>query len=157
MNETPATVFGLAPSADVDCAIRLKQRRALTLSLFGWVSLIAACGGGGGPETPQSAPTPAPAPPAPTPSAPPAPAPSPAPPEAWSIGLLYFAVGSGAVHDLTASLPSSIKMGGVFGISSSGTPLPAGMTLSPPGILAVGTATVGDVTGVVFTYSEPGT
>jgi hypothetical protein len=32
--------------------------------------------------------------------------------------------------------------------------LPTGMTLSASGILAVGTAPTGAVTGVVFTYAE---
>jgi hypothetical protein len=66
---------------------------------------------------------------------------------------LSFQVGSGATFDLAATLPSGVARGGVFGVSSSGAPLPNGMTLSAAGILATGSATVGEVVGVVFTYS----
>ena len=45
--------------------------------------------------------------------------------------------------------------GGAFDVSPSGARLPAGMTLAPEGILSVGTAIVGSVAGVVFTYSSP--
>jgi hypothetical protein len=67
-----------------------------------------------------------------------------------------FLVGSGATFDLAATLPSGIRRGGVFGVSSAGAFLPAGMTLTAAGILSVGSATVGSVVGVVFTYAEPG-
>jgi hypothetical protein len=68
---------------------------------------------------------------------------------------LYFAVGSGATFDLVKTLPASIKRGGTFGVSASGAALPAGMTLSTVGILAIGNAAVAAVVGVVFTYAEP--
>lgn len=66
-----------------------------------------------------------------------------------------FAVGSGSSLDLASTLPTGVKRGGVFGIAASGAKLPAGMTLAPAGILSVGTATVGGVAGVIFTYAEP--
>jgi hypothetical protein len=57
--------------------------------------------------------------------------------------------------DLAATLPAGVARGGSFGVSSSGAALPAGMTLSSAGILAIGSATAGDVVGVVFTYQVP--
>jgi len=87
----------------------------------------------------------------------PAPTPTPAAPAsaAWVVNPPSFAVGSGATFNLATTLPASVARGGAFGISPSGAGLPAGMTLAPVGILSVGTATVGSVAGVVFTYSSP--
>jgi hypothetical protein len=45
----------------------------------------------------------------------------------------------------------------VFGISPNGSLLPVGMTLTAAGILAIGAALTSDVSGVIFTYSVPGT
>ncbi|MGH6611071.1 MAG: hypothetical protein ACRECQ_12525 [Burkholderiaceae bacterium] len=85
---------------------------------------------------------------------PPAAAPPPAAPSgAWVVNPPSFAVGSGATFNLANTLPAGVARGGVFGVSSSGAPLPTGMTLTPAGILGVGTATVGNVAGVVFTYA----
>lgn len=87
----------------------------------------------------------------------PAPTPTPAAPAsaAWVVNPPSFAVGSGATFNLATTLPASVARGGAFDISPSGARLPAGMTLAPVGILSVGTATVGSVAGVVFTYSSP--
>jgi hypothetical protein len=63
-------------------------------------------------------------------------------------------VGSGATFDLKATLPPGAPRAGTFGIDPAGAGLPAGMNLSPQGVLAVGSATIGSVGGVVFTY-EP--
>jgi hypothetical protein len=52
-------------------------------------------------------------------------------------------------------LPSAVKRGGTFGIDASGARLPAGMTLTPAGLLSVGSASVGTIAGVVFTYDAP--
>ena len=92
-----------------------------------------------------------------TPTQTPTPAPAPAAPAsaAWVVNPPSFAVGSGATFNLATTLPASVARGGAFGISASGARLPAGMTLAPVGILSVGTATVGSVAGVVFTYSSP--
>jgi hypothetical protein len=68
---------------------------------------------------------------------------------------LNFAAGSGTAIDLAATLPSHVRKGGTFGVSSSGAALPVGMTLSPTGMLAVGSAAVRQTAGVVFTYAEP--
>lgn len=66
---------------------------------------------------------------------------------------MSFQAGSGATFDLAATLPAGVARGGVFGVSSSGAPLPTGMTLTAAGILSTGAATVGEVVGVIFTYS----
>ncbi len=94
--------------------------------------------------------TAAPAPAAPPPSDPPSAAAS----SAWVVNPPTFAVGSNATFNLAATLPAGVTRGGVFGVSGSGAPLPMGMTLTPAGILSVGTARVGSVNGVVFTYSS---
>ena len=93
----------------------------------------------------------------PTPTPTPTPAPAPAAPAsaAWVVNPPSFAVGSGATFNLATTLPAGVARGGAFGISPSGARFPAGMTLTPVGILSVGTATVGSVAGVVFTYSSP--
>ena len=87
-------------------------------------------------------------------AAPPPAAPPPAASGAWVVNPPSFAVGSGAMFNLASTLPVGVARGGVFGVSPSGIPLPKGMTLTPAGILSVGTAIVGSVNGVVFTYSS---
>ena len=84
--------------------------------------------------------------------------PAPAPPaasSAWVVNPPSFAVGSGAMFNLATTLPVGVARGGAFGVSTAGARLPTGMALTPAGILSVGTATVGSVAGVVFTYSSP--
>ena len=88
---------------------------------------------------------------APAPAAPP---PSAAASSAWVVNPPTFAVGSNGTFNLSTTLPAGVARGGVFGVSASGAPLPTGMTLTPAGILSVGTAKVGSVAGVVFTYSS---
>lgn len=83
---------------------------------------------------------------------------TPAPPaasSAWVVNPPSFAVGSGATFNLATTLPVGVARGGAFGVSTSGARLPTGMGLTAAGILSVGTATVGSVAGVVFTYSSP--
>ncbi len=81
--------------------------------------------------------------------------PPPAAATEWAPRLPVLISGSGATFDLTTTLPTSVKRGGVFGIDSSGQRLPAGMSLSARGLLAVGTAAIGSVAGVIFTYDAP--
>jgi hypothetical protein len=64
-------------------------------------------------------------------------------------------VGSDSAFDLSRTLPPGISRGGRFGVDSIGAPLPVGMTLSTAGILAVGSAAIGVVTNVIFTYEAP--
>jgi hypothetical protein len=71
------------------------------------------------------------------------------------VGPIFFTVGSGATLDLSSTLPNGVVKGGVFAVSATGAALPAGMSLTPVGILAVGSATTGAVVEVVFTYVEP--
>jgi hypothetical protein len=139
-----------------DSPSTVSRRRALLIGLFTCTATLAACGGSGGDSTDQplaSGPAPSPAP-GPSPS--PSPAPAPAPVGAWNVGALYFAVGSGAKMDLSATLPSGVAKGGTFGVSSSGAALPSGVTLSSAGILSIGNAGATDVVGVIFTYQQPG-
>jgi hypothetical protein len=145
----------------------IARRKALIFGLFGWAAMLEGCGGKD-PNAPESvaaaSPSPAPGPgPAATPRPPP-PAPSPSPPAApppppatvaWDVGAINFTVGSGATKDLAATLPTGVAKGGTFGVSASGAALPVGMTLSATGILAISTAPVGPVIGVIFTYAEP--
>jgi len=76
-------------------------------------------------------------------------------PAAWVPAVPPLIVGSAATFDLNLTLPPDVPRGGTFGIDSRGTPLPMGMSLNPNGILAVGTATVEFVMGILFTYEEP--
>jgi hypothetical protein len=64
-------------------------------------------------------------------------------------------VGSSTSFDLNTTLPSGVAPGGIFGVDSTGAPLPTGMSLKSNGTLVVGRAAVGAVNGVVFTYEEP--
>lgn len=86
------------------------------------------------------APTPAPTPPTSTHSA------------AWDPAVPPLLVGSSTSFDLSRTLPASIARNGRFGVDPAGAPLPAGMTLTPAGILSVGTAAIATVGGVIFTY-----
>lgn len=73
----------------------------------------------------------------------------------WVAVVPTLVVGSGEKFDLTQTLPAGIAPGGNFGVDPGGVPLPSGMVLSANGTLSVGSATVGTVTGVRFTYDEP--
>jgi hypothetical protein len=73
------------------------------------------------------------------------------------VNVPTLLVGSGATFDLAPTLPSGVVRGGTFGVSSSGSSLPGGMSLSSAGLLSVGNATSGQTTGVLFTYAEPNT
>lgn len=83
------------------------------------------------------------------------PAPSPSAPATWTPNVPALTANSGATFDLSASLPSGVTRGGTFSIDPSGARLPAGMSLSSSGVIAVGTAALGTVTGVIFTYDAP--
>ena len=80
---------------------------------------------------------------------------TPGAPAAWVVNPPSFAVGGGGTFNLANTLPVGVVRGGVFDVSSSGAKLPTGMTLTSAGILSVGSASVGSVAGVVFTYASP--
>jgi hypothetical protein len=61
----------------------------------------------------------------------------------------------GGSFDLAGTLPPNVARGGRFGLDSRGAPLPTGMSLSEAGILSVGSAATGKVSGVLFTYEVP--
>lgn len=139
-----------------DPAAALSRRQALLIT---FAAVLTACGGNEAASDvqPPVAASPSPSPvPGPSPSPTPGPSPSPGP-TAWNVGALYLTVGTAATFDLTTTLPSGVARGGVFGVSATGSALPAGVTLSPAGILSVGSAATGDVASVIFSYSEPGT
>jgi hypothetical protein len=52
-------------------------------------------------------------------------------------------------------LPAGVRRGGVFGLAPTSIPLPAGVTLSPSGMLRVVNAMPGVTNNIVFSYSEP--
>jgi hypothetical protein len=147
-----------------------RRREVLKLGLFSCAALITACdfkdfeeAKNEAPTTPAApAPTPAPAPapapgPAPAPSPGPAPAPSPpSPPGAWNVNpWLTFPAGGNFVLDLSKTLPAVVARGGDFAIDPSGAALPAGISLSNAGLLAVGGGTIVNVSGVIFRYTPP--
>lgn len=78
--------------------------------------------------------------------------PAPTVPAPWNLVVPPLLVDSNTSFDLSKTLPSTVPGGGRFGIDSTSAALPAGMSLTPAGILSVGSAKIGTVTGVVFTY-----
>lgn len=123
------------------------RRNLLKCGLGAAISTLAGCGGGSDASSPLgSAPAPAPVP---------VPAPPPAAPAAWNPNVPALLVGSNATFNLSNTLPSGVQRGGRFGVDPYGAALPAGMQLASAGILSVGTASIGTVNGVIFTYETP--
>ena len=138
---------------------QIDRRKVLLFGLLGSSSLVSGCFWHGDDVTVTAAtgqpPSPSPSP-APTPTPTPTPTPPPAPAASWSVSPTpYFLTNTGSVFDLSVTLPVGVRKGGTFGVASNGSPLPAGMTLSPSGLLSVGSATPGRADGVIFTYAEP--
>ncbi len=78
-----------------------------------------------------------------------------APPSAWAVPSISFTVGSNASFDLKTTLPQGTTSGGVFDIDAASPPLPPGMQLDKgTGIVSLGTAAVGVVDNVIFTYES---
>jgi hypothetical protein len=113
-----------------------------------------ACGGGGNSSAASSAGVGQPAELVSAPSPTPAPV---LPPPRWVLvpAPLVVAGDSSSAFDLNKTLPTEVRKGGRFTVDPSGVPLPAGVTLSPDGILSAEGASAGVTTGVVFAYSEP--
>jgi len=69
---------------------------------------------------------------------------------------MTLVAGAATSFDLTTYLPEGVTGGGTFYADSSGAPLPAGVSLSPAGILTVGAgAPAGLTSGVIFAYEAP--
>jgi hypothetical protein len=72
------------------------------------------------------------------------------------VTLLNGAAGLPAGQsNVAATLPGNYKLGGLFLIEETGTPLPSGMTFSESGLLDVGSAEIDTINGVLFQYYEP--
>lgn len=132
------------------------RRRLLRGGIAAVLGTLAGCEFGGSDasspigmspsEPPAPSPTPTPTPPSPSPT------PPPAAPGAWNPSVPPLLVGTNSTFDLSTTLPNGIAKGGKFAIDAMGAALPSGMTLSMAGILAVGSAAIGTVNGVIFTY-----
>ena len=111
----------------------LNRRHLLKLACSGGALILVACDGDDtSSKTPDGSPRPA-----------------------WPVPELSFVEGSGSTFDLASTLPVGVEPGGTFALEASSAPLPSGMTLAPTGILSVGMASAGSVSGVVFAYTEP--
>lgn len=73
----------------------------------------------------------------------------------WAPGPLSLITGGAAVIALADTLPPGVARGGRFGVDASGDPLPAGVTLTPDGLLSGAGASSAAMAQVVFTYLEP--
>lgn len=139
------------------------RRRMLFFGLAGGASFISGCAWDDSSDPVPAAADPSPGPtPSPAPEQPPAPSPAPPSPnpppaaQAWSVSPTpYFLADTGTTFDLSTTLPATVRRGGTFGVSPSGNPLPAGMSLSATGLLSVGSAKAGRTDGVIFTYEQP--
>lgn len=72
----------------------------------------------------------------------------------WVVGKnLTFIPAQYTTYNLVDTLPREVARGGVFSVHSSGAALPAGVTLTPAGLLSVlNSAPDGATAGVVFAY-----
>jgi hypothetical protein len=115
------------------------RRRFSTGLCLGLLTMVAGCGGSG--DDLLSGPTPAGS----SPGA-----------EKWDVvPSRSLTLPPGASFNLAATLPSNVRTGGVFQVDPSGAALPAGFTLTPSGLLYVGSSATGGTAGVVFRYTPP--
>ncbi len=131
------------------------RRRLFKGALAVAVTTVAGCRWDSDTSLPLGGAPSAEATPAPAPASNPPSSPEPSGAGTWSPYVPALIVGTSASFDLNTTLPSGIKRGGMFGIDPSGPRLPAGMSLTAAGILAVGSAAIGTVAGVIFTYDVP--
>lgn len=61
----------------------------------------------------------------------------------------------GSTIDLSATLPASVRRGGVFSVHAQGATLPEGVILTREGMLVVNSLAACQAQGVVFCYEEP--
>lgn len=147
-----STIRSRGGTAGLDSShVNSARRRLLQGGIAAVLGTLAGCDDGGDASSPigmapPEPPAPAPAPPSPSPT------PPPATPAAWNPAVPPLLVGTNSTFDLSSTLPNGIARGGKFGIDSAGAGLPAGMTFSAAGLLAVGSAAIGTVNGVIFTY-----
>lgn len=148
-----STIRSMGGRAGLDSShLNFARRRLLRGGIAAVLGTLAGCEFGGSDASSPIGMTP-PEPPAPSP-APPSPSPTPPPttPGPWNPAVPPLLVGTNSTFDVSTTLPNGIARGGRFGIDSMGASLPAGMTFSTAGILAVGSAAIGTVNGVIFTY-----
>lgn len=74
--------------------------------------------------------------------------------ESWTPPSLD-GLSPGSTVDLAATLPPSVRRGGVFSVHAFGSRLPEGVSLSREGILVVSTLEACQAHGVIFCYEEP--
>ena len=129
----------------MDAGTMQERNRALTRRQFatglclGMLSVLPGCGGGVE-ESPSVA----------------GPTVGTARPLAWDVVPEHtLALAPGETFDLADTLPAAVAKGGVFEVDPSGTPLPAGTTLAPTGLLTVSGSATGMASGLVFRYTPP--
>lgn len=74
--------------------------------------------------------------------------------ESWTPPSLD-GLSPGSTVDLAATLPPSVRRGGVFSVHALGNQLPEGVTLTREGLLVVNAISACQAHGVVFCYEEP--
>ncbi len=72
----------------------------------------------------------------------------------WNMPPLSFTAGSSGTVSIGQFLPPGTEPGGSFSVGPSSASLPPGMQLTGDGVLSVGSAAVGTVEGVVFSYTS---
>jgi len=134
--------------------VHLNRRKLLLFGLCGSAASLVGCGGS---ERDTSSLTAAPTPssgPALTPA--PAPTPSSASPTVWNPSpWLAFSSGSTVALDLSITLPTGVRRGGIFSLAAGSVALPQGVTLSSAGMLSLANPSPGITNGIVFAYAEP--
>lgn len=74
----------------------------------------------------------------------------------WDVPPLQITPGVPLRFNLASTLPAGVRGGGMFAVDPSGTPLPAGITLTQGGeLVAEASAAAGQVNGIIFSYTEP--
>ena len=109
------------------------RRHTLQLGLLAFCWPLTGCGGGGSENSPSDGSAVAPA--------------------VWNVPAIDLGQGAASTFNLASTLPSEITRGGVFAVDESGSTLPAGVSLSPTGILSASSQMTESVSGVIFSYA----